>query len=241
MLIRGPKKKFWIPDIPSGKAVASVVFSLTFTDTKADTVGGTAITYNSGGDPSIGVADTNRIVAVAIMARIGATATVTSVTIGGISATQVSGAAASPANLATDIWYAAVPTGTTATVVVNYGSTSVVSGVAVYRIITSTPTPQDGQHNSSATTSSASPLSKSVTIPSGGGMIGSFGYIPGGSGSNNAWSGGTITRDVDVNIGVTGRYFSAAHDTTDSGLTTITVTPSIATSVAGAISLAAWK
>lgn len=227
----------------AGKGVpgGAVTFALTFAASKSDTVGGTTITYNGGGDPSIGTADPNRVVAIAIMCRVGATATVTSATIGGVSATQASGAGIGIAGASlTDIWYASVPSGTTAAVAVTYGSASVVSEIAVYRIITSTPTPQDSQHNSTATLAAAGNLSKSVTIPGAGGAIGAFGYVPGSSSLPDTWSGGTITRDVDVSL-TGGRNFSASNDVTDSGLITFAVSPASGASAAATLSLAAWK
>ena len=217
-------------------------FSLTFTDTKTNSAGGSAITYNSGGDPSIGTADANRVVAVAIAARVNTTFTVSSVTIAGVSATQVSGAAATPgSSVCTDIWYAAVPSGTTATVVVTYAGTSVVSGIAVYRIITTTAAPSAGQNDFDvAFNNASSPLSRAITIPSGGGMIGSFIYSPASGSNTTTWAGGTITKDVDVNINSTGRFFSAANDVTDSGATTIETSVTGTAAVPAAMSLAAW-
>src|SRR5437868_2182112 len=87
-------------------APAGPSFSLTFADHKEDTSNGTVVTYAA---MSFGAADTNRVVAVGIGARAGS-ATVTGVTIGGITASQAIGAAQSTALLVSDIWYAAVPT-----------------------------------------------------------------------------------------------------------------------------------
>lgn len=222
---------------------SGVTFSLTYpsgSSSANDSVGGTNISY---GTPDIGVADPNRYVVVAIMARIGATQTVASVSVNSQPAIQVPGAAAIGGTaLVTDIWYyGPVTTGTTATVSVTYGSATIVSGISVYRLITATPTPQDGQHNSGTTIQGSNPLSKSVTVPVGGGMIGSFGYIPTSNGGVQTWSGGTVVKDYDTNIALTGRYVSTAHDVGSSGLITYIVTPSLANANTAALSLAAWK
>src|SRR5690242_4037919 len=110
----------FLMNVPWKPQVSGGTLSITNTDNRADNSGLATITYNAGGDPSIGAADSNRVVVVAIGARDNTT-TVSSVTIAGVSATQVSGAAgASGGSILTDIWYASVPTGTTATVTIVY-------------------------------------------------------------------------------------------------------------------------
>lgn len=148
-------------------AVASVTFALAWTDGASDTSNTTTVNY---GSLAIGAADTNRIVVVAIASRMATVNTISSVTIGGVAATLVSGTVAqiggtNGANSA--IYQAAVPTGTTATVSVTYGAAAVRSAVSVYRLITGTPaaTSSNNANNTSASIGGA------VTVPASGGGI----------------------------------------------------------------------
>lgn len=202
--------------------VSGSSFSITATATKIDTVGGTSVTYNSGGDPSIGTADANRIVVVAIFARLGATATVSGVTIdnggGAVSMNRVSSAAATiTASCCSDIFYLNVTTGTTATIAVTYNGSSLSSAIEVYSVITSTPS-QTPTGNSSSNTS-ASALNQSLAIPSGGGLISVVGITANPGAPSFTWStsGSSIVEDADTGVGT--RHFSAAHDTADAGTT----------------------
>ena len=224
-------------------SAAAVTFALAFTDTKDDTGGGTTVNY---GSASIGAADPNRVVPVVIMGRLGTPTTVTGVKIGGdavcsggTSASQASGAAGTVAGiLLSDIWYASVPTGTTANICITYGSLTLESEIAVYRIITSTPTPTAASGTSS---SSATSLNRSIAIPAGGGLIGGLGI--GGCGVATTWTstGTAPTRDLNTVSGCSGRALSAASDTANAGSspTTTAMWGSSATSLA--MSVAAWK
>src|SRR5580704_15688686 len=66
-----------------GAPASVVTFSLTFTDHKENTNAATTLTFNAGGDPSIGAADPNRIIAVYLGARFNsASVQATGMTIG---------------------------------------------------------------------------------------------------------------------------------------------------------------
>lgn len=89
----------------------------------------TVYTFNN---QSIGAADADRIVAVATYAP-GVAGEFVSVTIGGISATAASSVWGS--NVAMGVFYANVPTGTTATIVITCTDQASRCAAAVYRII----------------------------------------------------------------------------------------------------------
>lgn len=175
----------------------SVTFALDFTDHKEDTVD--AISTSQTG-VAIGAADANRIVAVAVWWRPAAsTDVVSSMTIGGVSATQVSGAkiVGQPGGgfpCIADVWYAAVPSGTTATVVINFSGTFSRLSFGAYRIITATPTPSAVQ---TAENSGSSILTLSaLAIPSGGGAISCFGHRAPGTANDVTWS--SAVKDYSV-------------------------------------------
>jgi hypothetical protein len=148
---------------------ANAAFSMVETAQGTNGTSGNSMTFTS---LNVGSASSGRIILCLITSRFNqSTATVGTVTIGGISATQVSGAQFSNAttqDLFTDAWYAVVPTGTTATVVVTLsfgGDTMDRTQVGLYAITggLSTPTAAFGGSASSSGTSSMS-----VTVPSGG-------------------------------------------------------------------------
>jgi hypothetical protein len=199
---------------------AFAAFSLTYEDNRTDTGGvGATVTYNSGGDPSIGAADATRIVAIGISGRTP-NLTISSATIGGISATQVSGAGIVESSVMTsDIWYAAVPTGTTATVIVTWSGTPFDTGISTWSIIGSTGAPTTGVNAGAASGPGASAnLSlPPYTVPSGGGSFTIYTNRDFGTPSNS-WT--NATQDFS-NPGT--RFYMGAHTTT-TGSVTVTAT-----------------
>jgi hypothetical protein len=164
MLLK-PKKKglFLATATPFYKATGGgVVFSLTNTDSAVDNSNATTITYSG---KSFGAADPNRIIIVALGARTTNTA-LTSVTIGGVTATEVSGSAAINTNTTLcDIYQAAVPTGTTGNIVIVGPAALVRSGIGVFRLVTATPAATSASNNESL---SAASIAASVTVPATG-------------------------------------------------------------------------
>jgi len=140
-----------------------------FASSNGSTTAGTSFTFSSQG---IGTADPNRLVVVCIGGGPGSGAfTVTGVTIGGNAAAHVSGASAydSGGGLS-DIWYLAVPTGTTATIAVTFSQSLTRSSIAVYSVTGPGVAVSAGFNN--AISLSGNSIAKAVTgIPSGGGTI----------------------------------------------------------------------
>lgn len=91
---------------------------------------------------SIGAADAARIVVVVCSARyVGATLTLNSVTIGGVSATLIKNTVL---NVSTCIAYAPLPAGATASIAVAYsGVMDQNKRIAVYSVLATNPTPAD--------------------------------------------------------------------------------------------------
>ena len=150
-------------------------FSLAWVSHAEDSAGGTTVTYSS---LSFGAAASNRIIAVAVVNRANNTIpTVSSMTIGGGSATQVASAQATDSGdfFAGDIWQAAVPTGTSGNVAITYSAASLRSGIDLYRIVTTTPTAASANGVAPGASATNAPVSTTVTIPSGGAALSIYG------------------------------------------------------------------
>lgn len=181
----------------AGGAVPAATVSLT--DSPVSTSNLTAYTFPSA---AIGSADANRIVVVGVGgATSGGARTISSVTIGGVSAAQVIDHSSANAGNHSKIWAAAVPTGTTADIVVTWSAGMFNCGIGVWAaydcLITASHTAQD---NVTASTSS-------LFVPEGGIGIGYF--FNGGGSSTYTWTG--LTEDFDEAVDASdGAYHSGA-------------------------------
>lgn len=189
-----------------------VTFSLAFAGHSEDTGGGTTVTFTA---VAMGAANANRVVAVPIAWRsAGDSDTISSVTIGGVSATQATGAYVSSGGAwISDLWYASVPTGTSGDIVFNFSAASARSGIATYRVVTGTVAPTDVQN---ATATAGMTVAHSLTIPGGGKGLAFFGDRVGNGGSV-VWTGAVSDYDA---TGVGG--FSTFSGATVSATGTVT-------------------
>lgn len=165
--------------------------SIVYTDYEIQNSGATTYTYTG---KAIGTAAGSRrvIVAIAGDTNVGSR-TISSVTIGGVSATQ----AVTAENAGTvlhrlAIYIAIVPTGTTADVVVTYSAAQLRSAVAVYAAY--------GLKSSTATstgtdTDDSDPMTASLTISAGGIAVAIAMNYYSTSQTNYAWT--NITEDND--------------------------------------------
>lgn len=224
MLIKQPhRKKLWTPSIaPYYKAAGGGGggFSLDWAGNLEDASGGTTVTYTS---VPIGSANASRVVGVGIWWRASSDSdTITSMTVGGISATQTSGTYStrsdSGADLS-DIWYASVPTGTAATIVINYSASSSRSGVSTYRIITSTPTPSSaGFGIFGGGPPSTTATSGSITVPGGGAGFAIYGARNQSSATTWTNATGDYSANIGTNLaGVSSAKFTVSNVITGSG------------------------
>lgn len=168
--------------------------SLTFTASVTQTAGaGGVATGRTYTGVAIGTAAANRTVIVADGFRDAGNCPLSSMTIGGISATRVAQNVNSVTNTTiTSIWVAAVPTGTTATIVTVYcASTDSAEGLGVYAaygLNSSTPTATSGSSSSTAPS-----LNLNV---SAGGMVIAVAWALGQSQPMCSWTG--VTSDYDM-------------------------------------------
>jgi hypothetical protein len=156
---------------------------------------------------NIGTAASNRVVVVisSCESNVG-----TAVTIGGISASLAIGESTGVSSL--QIWYATVPTGTTATIIHTAAGNAIQQVIQVgyfYSGASTTPS------NTNSIGQGTSPQSLAVTVPTGG-----FGVFGGYATTNVsvAWSGTNVISDF-ITSTPNGSSLGSAHDATSGSQT----------------------
>lgn len=169
-------------------------------------VSGDPVTF---ADADIGTADPYRVVVLGI--TWGAVATITSITIGGITATL---AVAGSSNVA--IYYAAVPTGTTADIVIDFNTTSGAVGLGIYSLLLyGSIAPTDTE----ADAGSAAAVDIVLNVIAGGyAVVVTIGDL---DASTHAWANATERYDSDTGAE---RSTGASHPCTVTEARTITDT-----------------
>lgn len=164
------------------RTASATPFSFTYLTSAQDTANAT--TYNGAGYQglSFGTEDSTRIICIGIagIATSAPNSAISSVTIGGVSATQYASSAGLSGGGVFEFWYAAVPTGTTGDVSVTYGEGQQRSVIHLWAVYATTGAPTDGDWVNAGGANSVS-LS-TVTVPSGGcgmwhGFVGNTGGI----------------------------------------------------------------
>lgn len=161
---------------------------------------------------NIGAPDANRYVVVGFSASTGtASITISSVTIAGVTATLLEKAeySATLASRDSGIYIAAVPTGTTATIVITFSGTMSRIGLNVYRLvgITST-TPQD----TTVVTGAAGTVYDLSLVGTSAGFIIAQTMVQ--ASTSYTWSGAIEDNDAAIESALT---HSSAHEITSSG------------------------
>lgn len=189
------------------RAAASV--SLTATTNSAS-----SLTSYSLAAQAIGAASAERVVFVCVGTR-NAGQLASSITIGGISATKAIGATDPSGFNAAEIWYAVVPTGTTATVVINYSVAPPRIGVSVYaayNLLNGGATTQTGSSSAASPTVSLAPPIHGIAIA----------YLFGAAAVTVTWAG--LTEDVDAQV--SSQNYSSASGIYQTATSPATATPS---------------
>lgn len=199
--------------------------TLTYLQTASSASDSSSYTFSS---QNFGVADANRyIVAVIGSRKSGASANVTSATIGGVSATIVANNPAFVTNTGyAGIAIAAVPTGTSGNVVINFSGTMVRCTVGLYSVVGINPTVYSTLEVDGST------LSGSISTVGGGITIGVA-----TNSVNNAFTWTNLTEDYDNNETGESTYRHTSASLVEASTTTKTVTAS-ATGLSGEASLA---
>jgi hypothetical protein len=144
------------------------------------------------------------------------TSGISNATIGGTNAAQVSGAAKTSTNGSlTDIWTLAVPTGTTATIVVTTSATQARVAIEVYSVVGTAAFVAAGGGNASA--SNVLSLSTAgMSVPAGGGAI----AIVAAHSASLTFTPANLTNDPAGTTAGSSTYMGA-HNSTSSGVTTM--------------------
>lgn len=192
---------------------ASAALEFSYLGETPDPANLTTYTFSS---ESLGAADANRYIIVGVVARKGGTTgcSITSVTIGGVSATEILDQANTDSNCdVAGLYIANVPTGTTGDVVVTFGETMVRSAIGLWRAVNiDSPTPTD------FSASTASDPTYNIDVSAGGFAVG---MCISNSNSSATWSGVTENFDgtVESFITYTGGSSSFESEQVDTTLT----------------------
>lgn len=206
-------------------AAAPAGFSYTFSAKQEDPADLTTYTfsgYSIGAAPDVG---TRRVVVAIIHAAAGTNVTMSSVTIGGVTASNIVNDVSGQRHLSA--WAAEVPSGTTADVVATLSASGTRAGCTVYYMTgcAASYSARSGA-NAGTNTSTTSLATGAVTVPSGG-----VGFAAAWVGASSPTSGaiswaqtsGTSNERVDELIGESG-LLASVIDTTTAGSQDFTAT-----------------
>ena len=193
--------------------------SVTFTDSSVNSSGATAYTFSS---QAIGTASSDRVVAVGVSAGNSA-AGINTLTVGGVSAVKAIDATNSTE---TELWYASVPSGTTADIVVTFSSSKGRCGIGVWALTGVTGVGATNTSTSSTATLTVSGRAKDIILAVYGGK----------DHASVTFTG--LTEDYDEDISGAGSQYQAggSKKLTATGSNTITVTPNTGATEVAAVS-----
>jgi hypothetical protein len=178
--------------------VSSVVpIDISYVDTATSTADLTTYTFSA---RSFGDAAADRVIAVGIVSRATAIRSITGVTIGGVTATEISNGTGPNSGGATNtaLFAALVPTGTTGDVVVTHSAGQARCAIAIHRLIGADLGSATGAFNSDNNPSA------SINVVRGGAAI-AISYSA--ANTSATWTG--IDEDVDATV--ESQSYSAAH------------------------------
>lgn len=182
-------------------SAAASSFSLTAT---ANSVDLNTLTTYSFASQNLGTEDSTRIIAVCIMTRNSAgTQAVSSASFNGVAATSAVGVSNSTSNRS-EIWYAAVPTGTSGTISITFAGANQRCAIQVYSIIA----PSSAAPTATGTSTTNTAPTATLTIPSGGAAIGCNYTLTGGPGTPVGTPSGFDNVDLNNNLIATQQAFA---------------------------------
>ena len=193
--------------------------SVTFTDSSVNSGSATAYTFSS---QAIGTASSDRVVAVGVSAGNSA-AGINTLTVGGVSAVKAIDATNSTE---TELWYASVPSGTTADIVVTFSSSKGRCGIGVWALTGVTGVGATNTSTSSTATLTVSGKTKDIVLA----------VYAGKDHASVSFSG--VTENYDEDISGAGSQYQAggSKKLTATGSNTITVTPNTGATEVAAVS-----
>lgn len=192
----------------------------------------TTYTFSS---QALGDAAADRYVAVAVAARSGPTGTISSVTIGGQSATQAVTVGSSAQT--GDIWIAAVPSGTTGDVVVTFSTGQARCTIAVYRLTGIGGVTPDDTDTDTVAAGNVMQLD-ALSVPANGVAIA---LVASNTASSISWTWTGLTEDTDTGDIEGGWGSSAASDAFGSAQADLDPTAEMNTTPSGPVMVgASW-
>lgn len=225
----------FIPGMFPAGAIApgnvSPLASGSFISSAVNTVDGTSFTFTS---QNIGTADATRLVVVVVVAAAATTSEPTSVTIGGNAATKAVGRTDNSVGTIS-IWYLAVPSGTTANIVVNFSASHARCGIGVFSLLnlgSNTPT-ATGTGGTNAGTS----VNANVNVTGANGIVVAGACSTNTGAATHTWTG--VTESYDTTVEGTTTH-SAGIATGLATETPRTINDTISTSNVLSVISAAW-
>lgn len=206
----------WLPVI-SGRVTTPGGSPITFTYRTAAVDTTDSNTYSFASQAIGPEADRSHVIVAHAIRRTGTTDT-TSMTIGGVSATRI--VQFQDANGTIAFYGAVVPTGTTATVVVNLDNTAVRCGIGVWSVQNLSSLVPVATTNHAA--GSGTTMTLSLSTPSGDSIVLALGYISFGSTQEINWTG--LTENADLGFESIADLAVASGAFSTSGSKTITAT-----------------
>ena len=189
-----------------------------FTANSSSAVASSTYSFTS---QSLGTAAADRYVVVGVAGQSGSGAVaVSSMTIGGISASQL--VSMSETNNSIEFWIAAVPTGTTGTVTVNWAAQRARCAIVIWAVTGLVSSVVAGSAQETGFGSTAG--DGTINVAAGGVALGMT--YDGGT-ANRSWTWSSLTESLDTTFGG-GRSYSAANAdfTTEQTSLAVSATPS---------------
>jgi len=204
----------FMPQLSGGGGAAAAVVSF-----ESSAVDGNSATIYTFSGVALGAAAADRYIIAGVSGDSAGDTTITTVTIGGVAATELMDGSNSQANMG--FFIAAVPTGTTGDVVVTFSGSKARAGCACWRATgLASPTPHATLQD---TTLSGAVLSGTINVPSNGFVIA---YDACDGTITTTWVG--VTEDFDEARDGTNRYHSGGFDLVPGGETGRTVSATYA-------------
>lgn len=202
-----------------GVAASGAAASIALTDSTSDNTNLTTYTFST---RALGTAAANRYIIVGVgSSNLSTGTTISSVTVGGVSGSLVKRQTrnAGGVDYNSELWIAAVPTGTTGDVVVVCSTGNLRCAVGVWRAVDINPTAFQTANSASA---SANPQSASLDIPANGCAVAYCALDA--SSSTTTWAG--LTEDFDALYETVTNTGSSLNSAAGASALTVSATPS---------------
>lgn len=218
-------------------APAPISVSIVGTDHKVDPTDLQVFTFSA---CALGTASAGRRIIVGVSGRASsASAAVSSITVGGVSATKVIEALDSSFHNSAGLWIADVPNGATGDVVVTFGAVVQRAGICVWSMTGAASAVASDTDSNNTTAANVAVITKTLTIPTRGGAIGySFGTFAGGT--TASWTNLTEPSGFDEILEASNNHTGASDNFAVGADTDLTVTWSTTSTTPAVAVFASW-